>query len=85
MHTKYNTLSTSKYFYITSNVTKKKQDGKQGRHSQKSSKVMGWQDNQGIMLQFFKLLQFINNGSGIHPAFYSTSAKGFFLLRVKQQ
>jgi hypothetical protein len=23
MHTKYNTLSTSKYFYITSNVTKK--------------------------------------------------------------
>jgi hypothetical protein len=38
---------------------------------------MGWLEKQGIMLRFLELLQFVNIGSGIHPAFFSMSAKGF--------
>jgi len=46
---------------------------------------MGWLDNQGIMLQFLELLQFVNIGSGNSPSLLFNERQGFFLPRVKQQ
>jgi len=84
MHTKYNTLPTSKYFYITSSGTKK-QDGTQGQHSQYSRKVRaGWTTNESCF-SFWNFSNLSTLALGIHPAFYSMNAKDFFLPRVKQQ